>query len=76
MPTVDYMEKLDYIDNQQRRNNILVDGIPDEKGENWIESERKVRTIMETNMGLDAKNIEFERAHRVGHYQEGGRPRQ
>lgn len=76
MPTVDYMEKLDYIDNQHRRNNILVDGIPDEKGENWIESERKVRTIMETNMGLDAKNIEFERAHRIGHYQEGGRPRQ
>ncbi|XP_073693984.1 polyunsaturated fatty acid 5-lipoxygenase-like [Garra rufa] len=73
MPTVDYMEKLDYIDNQHRRNNIFVDGIPDEKGENWIESERKVRTILETNMGLDAKNIEFERAHRVGHYQEGDR---
>ncbi|KAJ8273262.1 hypothetical protein GJAV_G00099540 [Gymnothorax javanicus] len=33
--------KLDYIANRSRRTNILIDGIADEKGENWSESEKK-----------------------------------
>ncbi|CAJ1069896.1 hypothetical protein F2P79_016902 [Xyrichtys novacula] len=33
--------KLDYIENQSRRTNILINGIADEKGENWSESEKK-----------------------------------
>ena len=75
IPLLDCMEKLDYIENQTRRNNILVDGIPDEKGENWNESERKVRAVLQRNMGLDIKNIEFERAHRIGMFKEGRKPR-
>lgn len=70
------LSKLDYIENQSRRNNLLVDGIAEERGENWDESERKVRDMLGSNMGLNGKDIEIERAHRVGQYQEGGRPRQ
>ncbi|KAG1940185.1 hypothetical protein F2P79_016902 [Pimephales promelas] len=35
--------KLDFIENQSRRTNILIDGIADKKGENWCESEKKER---------------------------------
>lgn len=70
------LSKLDYIENQSRRNNLLVDGIAEEKGENWDESERKVRDMLGSNMGLNGKDTEIKRAHRVSQYQEGGRPRQ
>lgn len=67
--------KMDYIENQTRRTNIVVDGISDEKGENWMESEKKVRHMITSRLGLDGVNMELERAHRIGQYQEGGRPR-
>lgn len=31
--------KMDYIEDRCRRTNILIDGIADERGENWSESE-------------------------------------
>lgn len=67
--------KLDYIENQCRRTNILVDGIADEKGETWSDSEKKVRLMISSNLGLDGTSIDIERAQRIGQYQEGGRPR-
>ena len=36
------LSKLDYIENQCRRTDFLIDGIADEKGENWNELEKKV----------------------------------
>ena len=35
--------KEDYMQNQLKRNNLLVDGIPDIKNESWQESEIKVK---------------------------------
>lgn len=67
--------KLDYIENQSRRTNILIDGIADEKGENWSDSEKKVRQMLSKDLGLDGTNMDIERAQRIGQYQEGGRPR-
>lgn len=58
--------KLDYIENQYRRTNILIDGIADEKGETWSESEKKVRQMLSSNLGLDGTNIDIERAQRIG----------
>ncbi|CAM4533977.1 unnamed protein product [Leuciscus chuanchicus] len=58
--------KLDYIENQSRRTNILIDGIADEKGENWCESEKKVREMFSKNLGLDGINMDIERAQRLG----------
>lgn len=58
--------KLDYIENHYRRTNILIDGIADEKGETWSESEKKVRQMLSSNLGLDGANIDIERAQRIG----------
>lgn len=67
--------KLDYSENQYRRTNILIDGIADEKGETWSDSEKKVRQILSSNLGQDGTNIDIERARRIGLYWEGGMPR-
>ena len=32
-------EKLEYLDNQSRRNNVRIDGIPEEHNENWVNTE-------------------------------------
>ena len=45
------LTKLDYIENQCRRTNFLIDGIADEKGENRNESEKKVRQMFSSNRG-------------------------
>lgn len=68
-------KKLEYIENQSRRTNILIDGIGDEKGENWCESEKKVREMFSKNLSLDGTNMDIERAQRLGQFQERGRPR-
>ena len=58
--------KLDYVDNQSRRNNVIFDNIPEASTkETWDETEISVKKIIVTNMGLkDAMPIE--RAHRIG----------
>lgn len=68
--------KLDFIENQSQRNNLIVDGIPEERGESWDVSEKKIKDMMVSKMGLNDNNIEIERAHRIGQHQEGGRPKQ
>lgn len=68
-------KKMDYLENQSRRSNIIIDGVPEEKGENWEMSEMKVQEILGKKLGLNVKDIEIERAHRVGKFDES-RPRQ
>ena len=55
-------------DNQCRsmRSNLLIHGIDEEKNENC---EEKVRNFIENNLGIDAKQIEIERSHRLGGFQ-------
>ena len=36
-----WMAKVDYLENQSRRNNIVVDGIPESPDEKWSDSEEK-----------------------------------
>ncbi|CAH1274709.1 Hypp5400 [Branchiostoma lanceolatum] len=69
------VNKMDYLENQSRRNNIIVDGIPDSKEESWEESEQKVRVMIKEKLKLDPRKIEIERAHRNGRFQPGERPR-
>lgn len=40
------ISKLDFMENQSKRSNIIVDGIMDEKGETWETSEKKVRSML------------------------------
>ena len=55
--------KMEYLENQSRRNNIRVNGIPEETDETWDDVERKVKVLVKETLGVD--NIEIERAHRV-----------
>lgn len=55
--------RLDYMDDQGRRNNFRICGVPEEAGENWEKCQHKVE-----NMLRDRFNIRptFERISRVG----------
>ena len=53
---------VEYLENQSRRNNIRVSGIPECPGETWNDSENKVKEAIKSSLGLE---IEIERAHRV-----------
>ncbi len=55
-----FLVKLDYVENQMRRTDIIVDGIADEKYENWMKSEVKVREILSNKLGLDDSEMEIE----------------
>lgn len=67
--------KADYIENQSRRNNIVIDGIPDVPTESWDESQRKAKKLFADHLKMDPKLVEIERAHRTGKYTANGRPR-
>ncbi|XP_035693558.1 LOW QUALITY PROTEIN: uncharacterized protein LOC118427744 [Branchiostoma floridae] len=66
-------EKLDYIENQSRRNNLIFDGIKEEKGETWEQAEMKVKDVIKKKLHINPVHIEIERAHRNG--KPGERPR-
>ena len=53
---------MEYLENQSRRNNIRVSGIPESPGETWTDSENKVKEAIKSSLVLD---IEIERPHRV-----------
>ena len=55
--------KAEYLENQSRRNNIRVSGIPEsDDKETWEETESKVQKVVEEKLGI---KLEIERAHRV-----------
>ncbi|KAJ4437819.1 hypothetical protein ANN_13757 [Periplaneta americana] len=57
--------KLDYLENQPRRNNIVIHGLPDEERETWEQSEDMVRRVV-AQLGIELREWDIERAHRVG----------
>lgn len=61
-----WLAKVEYLENQSRRNNIVIDGIPESPDESWSDSEKKLREILSGKMKIDQKHIEIERAHRIG----------
>ena len=59
-------QKYDYLENQNRRNNLLFFGIKrDSETEDWDRCEKKVREVIRVGMGVD-EAINIERAHRSG----------
>lgn len=66
--------KADYLEGQSKRNNVIIDGIPESQRESWEETEDKVRQILAEKLQMDEKRIEVERAHRTGD-SSGDRPR-
>lgn len=57
-------DKLDSLENQSRRNNLLFYGLPTVSGETWDECEAKVMHVINSMLGIS--KVSIERAHRVG----------
>ena len=49
-----YCDKMEYFENQNRRNNIRIDGIPDQRDETWEEIERKDKVALESNLNVSS----------------------
>lgn len=73
----DCIAKMDYLENQSRRNNIIIEGLgPDKEYETWAETENKVCEMFTKNLKLNPKVTEIELAHRNGKFkQNGDKPR-
>ncbi|CAH3194251.1 unnamed protein product [Porites evermanni] len=64
--SLDYhTHKIEYLENQSRRNKIRIDGIREEEAETWNNTETKVKEILKEKLNLD-EEPDIERAHRVG----------
>lgn len=58
--------KVDYLENQSRRNNLVLYGCPEDEHENWYISEKIVIDTLSQYLAVDLADWEIERAHRVG----------
>lgn len=70
----DIAEKVDYIENQSRRNNLKFDGIPETSQETWEMTEGKVVNVLKSKLGIQ-ESPRIERAHRVGVRSKANSPR-
>lgn len=59
------VDKQEYLEGLSRRNNVVIDGIPETPGESWVESEEKVKEILKQKLQLQ-REIDIERAYRIG----------
>ena len=57
-----HSQKMEYLENQSRRNNIRVNGIPESDNETWEDAEVKVKRAIKDNLDIE---VDIERAHRV-----------
>lgn len=63
----DVVSKIDYLENQSRRNNVIIDGLSQDNAfESWSDTEQKVREFLNSKLKIDPKSIEIERTHRTG----------
>ena len=58
-------EKQEYLENYNRRNNVKILGVKEEKDETWEQSENLVVTKIRELLHID-EDLKVERAHRVG----------
>ena len=57
--------KVEYLENQSRRNNIKIFCVPEEENEKtWDDTEVIVKTLIRNKLGIE-EHIEIERAHRL-----------
>ena len=57
-----HSKKMKYLENQSRRNNIRVNGIPESDSETWEDAEVKIKRAIKDNLVLE---VDIERADRV-----------
>ncbi|XP_069990650.1 uncharacterized protein [Penaeus vannamei] len=56
-------DRADYMEDQSRKYNLCISGIPEDKNENWQQSHWKVSQFLRRHINLTP---DLERAHRVG----------
>ena len=69
-----FTDKMEYLEGQTRRNNLVIDGVAESPGETWADTEEKIKKILTEKLQLQHK-VEVERAHRTGKPGGGDRPR-
>ena len=57
--------KLNYLEDQSRRNNLRFEGVEEQEEENWEQTAEKIRKIAQNNLGIPT-GVTIERAHRIG----------
>ncbi|XP_065639374.1 uncharacterized protein LOC136072193 [Hydra vulgaris] len=60
--------KLRQLEDRLRRNNLCIDGLPENDQETWDETEKKLLILFENKLNI--RNVDIERAHRVGKKEE------
>ena len=70
-----FKNKLRILEDRNRRNNLRVDGIKESENETWDECEEKVKKFLKDAMNIQ-KEIDIERAHRMGKKKKTGRQEQ
>lgn len=58
-------EKIDYLENQSRRNNLVFRGIWPKIGETWEKCKEEVIELVNTKLGITIGKEDIERAHRT-----------
>ena len=65
-------EKLRTLEDRNRRNNLRIEGMTENRNETWEDTTEKVQKIFKNKLGVE--NVEIERAHRTGE-RKGEKPR-
>ncbi|CAL9708654.1 unnamed protein product [Knipowitschia caucasica] len=60
-----FTDKMEYLEGQSRRNNLVFEGVLESQGESWADAEAKVKKILTEKLQLPP-TVELERVHRVG----------
>ena len=68
---IDIENKLVDLADRSRRNNLRINGIKEEKNENWEGCEERVNCFLEEKLDIDTREIWIERARRVGEKKNG-----
>ncbi|XP_031347740.1 uncharacterized protein LOC116174086 [Photinus pyralis] len=59
-------KKIDYLENQSRRNNVIFYNVKEDAKETWEDTEAKVRQIIDSQYKISLGDKDIERAHRLG----------
>lgn len=65
-----FAAKLDYLEGQSKRNNLIINGSSELPGETWDDTEKKIKNTFVEKLQLQ-RDMEVERAHRTGKSEPG-----
>lgn len=65
------LSRVDEMENQSRRSNLLFYGIPDIGSESWEVSEQNILNFAKDKLGVTIVGSDIERAHRLGTFRPG-----